>query len=127
MDEKKKQNEALMDNAREATLAEKKNRRAGSVSIMNAHEKLSFQTLLPQLKVATDTSNTKLTQRQVRIAQLVKGDTFGMAMSGSVGGAGGLLNDPSSLSIKTKLGMNDGIRSTRAFMTSITPAGRSEE
>jgi hypothetical protein len=50
-----------------------------------------------------------------------------MAMSGSVGGAGGLLNDPSSLSIKTKLGMNDGIRSTRAFMTSITPAGRSEE
>jgi len=47
MDEKKKQNEALMDNAREATIAEKKNRRAGSVSIMNAHDKLSFQTLLP--------------------------------------------------------------------------------
>ena len=42
MDEKKKQNDALMDNAREATQAEKKNRRAGSVSIMNAHEKLSF-------------------------------------------------------------------------------------
>ena len=63
MDEKKKQNEALMENAREATLAEKKNRRGGSVSIMNAHEKLSFQTLLPQLKVATDTSNAKLTQR----------------------------------------------------------------
>ncbi len=58
----------------------------------------------------------------MRIAQLVKGDNFGMAMSGTVG-AGGLLNDPSSLSIKTKLGMNDGIRSTRAFMTSITPAG----
>ena len=47
MDEKKAQNDALMDNAREATMAEKKNRRAGSVSIMNAHEKLSFQTLLP--------------------------------------------------------------------------------
>lgn len=42
MDEKKKQNEALMENAREATQAEKKNRRGGSVSIMNAHEKLSF-------------------------------------------------------------------------------------
>ena len=42
MDEKKKQNDALLENAREATLAEKKNRRAGSVSIMNAHEKLSF-------------------------------------------------------------------------------------
>ena len=74
MDEKKTQNDALMENAREATLAEKKNRRGGSVSIMNAHDKLSFQTLLPQLKVATDTSNAKLTQRQVRIANLVKGD-----------------------------------------------------
>ena len=42
MDEKKAQNEALMENAREATAAEKKNRRAGSVSIMNAHDKLSF-------------------------------------------------------------------------------------
>ena len=47
MEEKKKQNDALMENAREATIAEKKNRRAGSVSIMNAHDKLSFQTLLP--------------------------------------------------------------------------------
>lgn len=36
-------------------------------------------------------------------------------------GGGGLLNDPSSLSIKTKLGMSDGIRSTKAFMTSVTP------
>ena len=25
------------------------------------------------------------------------------------------------MSIKTKLGLNDGIRSTRAFMTSVTP------
>ena len=62
MDEKKTQNEAMMENAREANAAEKKNRRGGSVSI-NAHDKLSFQTLLPQLKVATDTSNAKLTQR----------------------------------------------------------------
>ena len=82
MDEKKAQNEALLENAREATAAEKKNRRAGSVSIMNAHDKLSFQTLLPQLKIATDTSNAKLTQRQVRIATLVKGDNFGMATFG---------------------------------------------
>ena len=37
------------------------------------------------------------------------------------GQAGGLLNDPSSMSIKTKLGMSDGIRSTKAFMTSVTP------
>ena len=74
MEEKKVQNDALLENAREATIAEKKNRRAGSVSIMNAHDKLSFQTLLPQLKIATDTSNAKLTQRQVRIASLVKGD-----------------------------------------------------
>ena len=81
---------------------------------MNAHDKLSFQTLLPQLKVATDTSNAKLTQRQVRIANLVKGDQFEF-------GAGPLLNDPSSMSIKTKLGMSDGIRSTKAFMTSVTP------
>ena len=47
MEEKKVQNDALLENAREATIAEKKNRRAGSVSIMNAHDKLSFQTLLP--------------------------------------------------------------------------------
>ena len=47
MDEKKVQNEALLENAKEATAAEKKNRRAGSVSIMNPHDKLSFQTLLP--------------------------------------------------------------------------------
>ena len=118
MDEKKTQNDALLENAKEATLAEKKNRRAGSVSIMNAHEKLSFQTLLPQLKVAVDTSSAKLTQRQVRIAQLVKGgDALGTQF-----GTGGLLNDPSSLSIKTKLGASDGIRSTKAFMTSVTPA-----
>ena len=119
MDEKKAQNDAMLENAREATLAEKKNRRAGSVSNMNAHDKLSFQTLLPQLKIATDTSNAKLTQRQVRIAALVKGDNFGMSTFGQ---GGGLLNDPSSLSIKTKLGMSDGIRSTKAFMTSVTPA-----
>ena len=50
-----------MENAREATIAEKKNRRAGSVSISNVHDKLSLQTLLPQLKIATDTSNAKLT------------------------------------------------------------------
>jgi len=36
-------------------------------------------------------------------------------------GRSGLLNDPSSMSIKTKLGMSDGIRSTKAFMTSVTP------
>lgn len=112
-----------MDNAREATIAEKKNRRAGSVSIMNAHEKLSFQTLLPQLKVACDTSTAKLTQRQVRIAQLVKG---GDAQH-SYGPSGTLLNDPSSLSIKTKLGASDGIRSTKAFMTSVTPARADHE
>ena len=47
MDEKKVQNNALMENAREATIAEKKNRRAGSVSISNVHDKLSLQTLLP--------------------------------------------------------------------------------
>ena len=65
------------------------------------------------MKVATDTSNAKLTQRQVRIANLVKGDNFDFG--------GPLLNDPSSMSIKTKLGMSDGIRSTKAFMTSVTP------
>ena len=31
------------------------------------------------------------------------------------------------MSIKTKLGLNDGIKSTRAFMTSVTPVGRSSE
>mmetsp|Transcript_4947 Transcript_4947/g.6572 ORF Transcript_4947/g.6572 Transcript_4947/m.6572 type:complete len:98 (+) Transcript_4947:1647-1940(+) len=45
-------------------------------------------------------------------------------MSGNLGS--GLLNDPSSMSIKTKLGLNDGIRSTRAFLTSVTPV-RNEE
>lgn len=39
---------------------------------------------------------------------------IGMATSG-------LLNDPSSLSIKTKMGQSDGIRSTKAFLTSVTP------
>ena len=68
--------------------------------------------------MATDTSNQKLTQRQVRIASLVRGDN--LDTSGVL--PGGLLNDPSSMSIKTKLGMNDGIRSTRAFLTSVTPA-----
>ena len=43
-------------------------------------------------------------------------------MGTSFGPHGGLLNDPSSLSIKTKLGASDGIRSTKAFMTSVTPA-----
>lgn len=76
-----------------------------------------MQTLLPQLKIATDTSNARLTQRQVRIASLVKGDNFGMAGVSM----GGLLNDPSSISIKTKMGQSDGIRSTKAFLTSVTP------
>jgi len=110
-----------MENAREASQTEKKNRRGSSVSMMNAHDKLSFQTLLPQLKVATDTSNAKLTQRQVRIASLCRGENLGTSMGG------GLLHDPSSMSIKTKLERNDGIRSTRAFMTSVTPVGRSSD
>ena len=42
-------------------------------------------------------------------------------MAGSTFGGHGLLNDPSSMSIKTKLGMSDGIRSTKAFLTSVTP------
>ena len=54
----------------------------------------------------------------MRIAQLVKGDNFGLS---TFPNGGGLLNDPSSLSIKTKLGANDGIRSTKAFLTSVTP------
>lgn len=49
-----------------------------------------------------------------------------MGMSGTMGGANALLNDPSSMSIKTKLGLNDGIRSTRAFLTSVTPARNGE-
>ena len=54
----------------------------------------------------------------MRIAQLVKGENFGLS---TFPNGGGLLNDPSSLSIKTKLGANDGIRSTKAFLTSVTP------
>ena len=83
------------------------------------NQAFSLATLLPQLKVATDQSNAKLTQRQVRIANLVKGEGYG---STSVG----LLNDPSSLTIKTKLGMSDGIRSTKAFMTSVTPGNKND-
>ena len=47
----------------------------------------------------------------------MKGDNFGM----SGAGMSQLLNDPSSLSIKTKMGQSDGIRSTKAFLTSVTP------
>ena len=33
-----------------------------------------------------------------------------------------MLNDPSTMSIKSKIGVNDGIRSTKAFLTSVTPS-----
>ena len=62
IEEKKTQNESMMENARAANEAEKKNRRGGSsISAINPHDKLSFQTLLPQLRIATDTNNAKLT------------------------------------------------------------------
>ena len=35
---------------------------------------------------------------------------------------GALLNDPSSMSFKKILAPNDGIRATKAFMTSVTPS-----
>ena len=48
MEEKKVQNEQMMENARAANEAEKKNRRGGSsIAMVNPHDKLSFQTLLP--------------------------------------------------------------------------------
>ena len=33
-----------------------------------------------------------------------------------------MLNDPSTMSIKSKINANDGIRSTKAFLTSVTPS-----
>ena len=39
----------------------------------------------------------------------------------SAGANGALLNDPSSMSFKKSLGPNDGIRTTKAFLTSVTP------
>ena len=72
MEEKKTHNESMLENARAGYEAERKNRRAGSsISTINPHDKLSFEALLPQLKVATEQSNTKLTQRMVRIAGLI--------------------------------------------------------
>ena len=42
IDEKKTSNEALMENVRETSQAERKNRRESSVSMMNVHNKPSF-------------------------------------------------------------------------------------
>ena len=43
IEEKKTQNESMMENARAANEAEKKNRRGGSsISAINPHDKLSF-------------------------------------------------------------------------------------
>ena len=55
----------------------------------------------------------------VRIAGLVQQDNFGMS---SAGANGALLNDPSSMSFKRSVGANDGIRTTKAFLTSVTPS-----
>jgi hypothetical protein len=61
LEEKKTQNNAILDNAKEATEAEKKaKKRAGSVSVQN-NGAFSLQTLLPQLKVAVDNSTARLT------------------------------------------------------------------
>ena len=38
------------------------------------------------------------------------------------GVSGALLNDPSSMSFKRSVAANDGIRTTKAFLTSVTPS-----
>ena len=59
---------------------------------------LSMQSLLPQLKVAVDASVSKLTARQVRIANLVKGDNLDYAQTSA------MLNQDSALTLKNKFG-----------------------
>ena len=56
-----------------------------------------------------------MTQRQVRIANLVKGDHLDIMNSSA------MLNQESSLTLRNKFGQSDGIRSTKAFLTSVTP------
>ena len=58
----------------------KNKKRAGSVSV-GGSQAMSMVSLLPQLKVGVEASTTKLTARQARIANLVKGDNIDFAQS----------------------------------------------
>ena len=98
IDEKKAQNMSLVEQGKEAAKEEMKNKkRSGSVSVSNP-QALSLQSLLPQLKVAVDQSVSKLTARQVRIANLVKGDNLDYAQTSA------MLNQDSALTLKNKFG-----------------------
>ena len=62
-----------------------------------------------------------MTARQVRIANLVKGDQLDLAHTSA------MLNQDSAITLKNKFGQSDGIRSTKAFMTSVTPHGSTDK
>ena len=64
-----------------------------------------------------------MTARQVRIANLVKGDNLGLDLANTTA----MLNQDSAITLKNKFGQSDGIRSTKAFMTSVTPHGSSKK
>ena len=98
LEEKKVQNNTLLEQGKEAAKEElKEKKRAGSVSVSKT-QAFSMNSLLPQLRVAVDTSAAKLTQRQVRIANLVRGDQLDMMNSQTI------INQDSSLTLRNKFG-----------------------
>lgn len=77
----------------------------------------SVSSLLPTLKQTVGENNTKLTQRQLRIVEIIKGEKVDWNLSKESIGAG-MLHESSSLTLRTGgVGNKDGIRSTKAFMT----------
>lgn len=87
-------------------------------------------TLLPQIKVATQESVTKLTHRQLKVADLLKGgrmmhDPSGATLSPlahrSSAGAGRLIQDNSMLTLGSQAGgiggRNDHVASHKLFLT----------
>lgn len=77
----------------------------------------SVSCLLPTLKQTVGENNTKLTQRQLRIVDIIKGEKVDWNLSKESIGAG-MLHESSSLTLRTGgIGNKDGIRSTKAFMT----------
>lgn len=111
------QNEAILENVVNKHEKEvKANKRSGSVSLANQKD-TSVSSMLPTLKISAFDNNNKLTQRQLRIVEIIKGEKVDWAMGKESIGAG-MLHESSSLTLRTGgVGNKDGIRSTKAFMT----------
>jgi hypothetical protein len=91
------------------------------VSLANQNN-TSVSSLLPLLKFNANDNNAKLTRRQLRIAEIIKGEKGDWSTSLNSLGAN-MLHESSSLTLRAGgVGAKDGIRSTKAFLTSVTPS-----